>query len=80
MLEPHERDAMLAKDALEGRVLDYKALIEIYTRQKMNHLFFTKQAYVAKFKRHLDQDMISDPSNSYQKVYISYYSSLNQIN
>ncbi|KAG6477420.1 hypothetical protein ZIOFF_066675 [Zingiber officinale] len=71
MLEPHERDAVVAKDALEGRVLDYKALVEIYTRQKMNHLFFTKQAYVTKFKRHLDQDMISEPSNSYQKFLLA---------
>lgn len=68
MLEPHERDAVLANDAIERRVTDYKALIEIYTRQKLSQLFFTKHAYLAKFKRHMDQDMISEPSNSYQKV------------
>ncbi|RRT81184.1 hypothetical protein GW17_00022078, partial [Ensete ventricosum] len=69
MLEPHERDAVLANDAMERRVTDYEALVEIYTRQKLSQLFFTKHAYLAKFKRHMDQDMISEPSNSYQKVW-----------
>lgn len=68
MLEPQERDAVLAKDAIESRTTDYKALVEIYTRQNINQLFFTKQAYVAKFKRHLDQDILSEPSYSYEKV------------
>ncbi|CAL9771538.1 unnamed protein product [Musa acuminata subsp. burmannicoides] len=71
MLEPHERDAVLANDAIERRVTDYKALIEIYTRQKLSQLFFTKHAYLAKFKRHMDQDIISEPSNSYQKLLLA---------
>ncbi|URE43716.1 ANX [Musa troglodytarum] len=71
MLEPHERDAVLANDAIERRATDYKALIEIYSRQKLSQLFFTKHAYLAKFKRHMDQDMISEPSNSYQKLLLA---------
>ncbi|WOL08799.1 hypothetical protein Cni_G17552 [Canna indica] len=77
MLEPHERDAILANYAIECRVTDYKALFEIYTRQKLNQLFFTKQAYLTKFKRHLDQDIIAEPSNSYQKLLLALAASHN---
>ena len=75
MLEPHERDAMVARDALSrsSSEADYKALVEIYARRKSNQLFFTKQAYLHKFKTHLDQDIISESSHPYQRVCMLHY-------
>ncbi|XP_008797322.1 annexin A13-like [Phoenix dactylifera] len=71
MLELHERDAMVARDAVERSNVDYKALIEMYTRRKSNQLFFIKQAYLAKFKRHLDQDIISEPPHPCQRILLA---------
>ncbi|KAG1366661.1 annexin D8 [Cocos nucifera] len=71
MLERHERDAMVARGAVEQSNVDYKALIEIYTHRKSNQLFFIKQAYFSKFKRHLDQDIISEPSHPYPRILVA---------
>ncbi|KAH7653179.1 annexin A7/11 protein [Dioscorea alata] len=69
MLEPRERDALVAKEAIEQRdQVDHKALVEIYTLRKSNQLFLTKQAYLKRFKRHLDRDIISETAHSYQKI------------
>lgn len=68
MLEPAERDAIVARDAFECSVVNHRALIEIYTRRKTNHLFFTKQAYSALCKRNLDQDIIGEQNSPSQRV------------
>ncbi|ONM22269.1 Annexin A13 [Zea mays] len=46
-LEPAERDAVVAREAVEGGVTaaGYRALVEVFTRRKQDQLFFTKQAY-----------------------------------
>ncbi|KAJ3677048.1 hypothetical protein LUZ60_002772 [Juncus effusus] len=71
MLEPSERDAMLVRYAVEKSSIDYKALLEIYTRKKSDSLFFTKQTYFAKFKRNLDQDICTEPSHPFQKILVA---------
>lgn len=68
MLDVHERDAIVAREALARSKVDYNALVEIYTRRKSSQLFFTKQAYLTKFRTHLDQDIVSDASTPYQKL------------
>ncbi|KAF3324116.1 annexin D8-like protein [Carex littledalei] len=68
MLDPAERDAMLVRDAIERSLVDYQSLVEIYTRRKSDQLFFTKQAYLVKFKRNLDQDISSEPSHPFQRI------------
>ncbi|KAI3688010.1 hypothetical protein L1987_81716 [Smallanthus sonchifolius] len=71
MLNPHERDAIVAKNAIfkETDGVDYKALIEIYVGRKSSHFFFIQQAYQSKFRRHLDQDIMNiEPPHSYQKI------------
>jgi len=69
-LEPAERDAVVAREAVEGgaTVAGYRALVEVFTRRKQDQLFFTKQAYLARFRRNLDQDMVTEPSHPYQRV------------
>ncbi|GJN33816.1 hypothetical protein PR202_gb22441 [Eleusine coracana subsp. coracana] len=58
-LEPADRDAIIAQEAVDGgmTVAGYRVLIEVFTRRKQNQLFFTKQAYQARFRRNLEQDM-----------------------
>ncbi|XP_071696523.1 uncharacterized protein [Rutidosis leptorrhynchoides] len=71
MLNPHERDAIVAKDAIfkQRDSVNYKALIEIYVCRKSSHFFLIQQAYQSKFRRHLDQDIMSiEPPHSYQKM------------
>ena len=68
MLDPAERDAVMARDAVESAATDYRVLVEVFTRRKQEQLFFTKQAYLARFKKNLEQDMVTEPSHAYQRV------------
>ncbi|XP_077243007.1 annexin Gh1-like isoform X2 [Tasmannia lanceolata] len=71
MLEPHERDAVLARNALEGGDIKYMALVEIYAGRKSSQLLLIKQAYQAMFKRHLDQDINSETPTPYQRILVA---------
>lgn len=69
MLDPYERDAVIAREALESGETNYKALIEIFVGRKSSQIFLMKQTYQARYKKQLDQDIINiDPPHSYQKV------------
>lgn len=70
MLEPQERDAIVAREALEqGDETSYKALVEIFVGRKSSQIFLTKQAYQARYRRQLDQDIANiEAPISYQKV------------
>lgn len=69
-LEPADRDAIIAREAVEGgmTVAGYRALVEVFTRRKHNQLFFTKQAYMSRFRRNLEQDMVTEPSHACQRA------------
>ncbi|KAK1429307.1 hypothetical protein QVD17_11513 [Tagetes erecta] len=71
MLNSHERDAIVAKNAIfkERNCVEYKTLVEIYAGRKSSHFFLIQQAYQSKFRRHLDQDIMSiETPHSYQKI------------
>nr|XP_027065456.1 annexin D8-like isoform X3 [Coffea arabica] len=70
MVNPHERDAIVAREAFEQNdTVNYKALIEIFTCRKSSHVLLIQAAYHAKYKRQLDQDIISiEPSHPYQRI------------
>ncbi|KAL6655468.1 hypothetical protein ACP70R_006294 [Stipagrostis hirtigluma subsp. patula] len=73
VLEPAERDAIMAREAVEGgmTMAGYRALVEVFTRRKQDQLFFTKQAYLARFRRSLEQDMVTEPSHPYQRLLVA---------
>uniref|UniRef100_A0A1D1Y5F2 Annexin A13 n=1 Tax=Anthurium amnicola TaxID=1678845 RepID=A0A1D1Y5F2_9ARAE len=71
MLDPLERDAFVAKKALEYIDSQCRALVEIYTCRKSNQLFYINRAYQTRFKRTLDQDVISQPSHPYQRIMVA---------
>lgn len=69
MLGSHERDAAVARQALEESAVNFKALIEILVGRKSSHIALIKQAYQTRYKRHLDQDIANiEPPHPYQKV------------
>ncbi|KAI5679717.1 hypothetical protein M9H77_00944 [Catharanthus roseus] len=70
MINSHERDAIVAKEAIhEQNDVNFRALIEIFTCRKSSHVLLIQQAYQARFKRQLDQDIINiEPSHPYQKI------------
>lgn len=61
----------MAREAVEGgtTVAGYRALVEVFTRRKQDQLFFTKQVYKVRFRRNLDQDIVTEPSHPYQRVH-----------
>ncbi|XVF30768.1 hypothetical protein REPUB_Repub16aG0087200 [Reevesia pubescens] len=72
MLDPHERDATVAREAIREDDTNYKALVEIFVGQKSSHIALIKQAYQSKYKRQLDQDIINiEPPHPYQKILVA---------
>ncbi|KAL0308257.1 UNVERIFIED_CONTAM: Annexin A3 [Sesamum radiatum] len=69
MLDPFERDAVFAREALHGNhSVNYKALVEIFTCRKSSHVLLILQAYHAKYRSQLDLDIASiEPLHPYQK-------------
>ncbi|KAH7571685.1 hypothetical protein JRO89_XS04G0117600 [Xanthoceras sorbifolium] len=73
MLGSHERDATVAREALEiGDTNYFKALVEIFVGRKSSHVALIKQAYHKKYGRQLDQDIVSiEPPNPFQKILVA---------
>ncbi|KAJ7976410.1 Annexin [Quillaja saponaria] len=72
MLDPYERDATVAKEALEQNETNFEALVEIFIGRKSSHILLIKQAYQKRFRRQLDQDIINlEPLHPYQKILLA---------
>ncbi|KAK8261582.1 hypothetical protein V6Z12_D13G197400 [Gossypium hirsutum] len=71
MLHPHERDAIVAREALlQDNDTNHQALVEIFVGRKSSHIALIKQAYLSKYKTQLDQDIINiEPPHPYQKAH-----------
>lgn len=76
MLDPFERDAVVARNALhrDHDTVDYTAMIEIFTSRKSSHVLLILQAYHAKYRSQLDLHIASiEPPHPYQKVSNTYF-------
>ncbi|XP_056177437.1 annexin Gh1-like isoform X2 [Syzygium oleosum] len=72
MLDPRERDAVLAREALEQGETNYRALVEIFLGRKSSHIQLIRQAYQRKFRRQLEQDIINiEPPHAFQRILIA---------
>ncbi|KAI4348469.1 hypothetical protein L6164_009192 [Bauhinia variegata] len=72
MLDPHERDAVLAREVLEQDEPNFEVLLEIFLGRKSSHILLIKQAYQRRFRRVLDQDIVNlDPPYSFQKILLA---------
>ncbi|XAR64855.1 hypothetical protein NMG60_11008729 [Bertholletia excelsa] len=70
MLDPVEQDAVVAREALDHQTeINYMALIEMFVGRKSSTIVLIKQAYQSKFRRILDQDIVSiEPPNPFKKI------------
>ncbi|XP_020221733.1 annexin A13 [Cajanus cajan] len=72
MLDPHDRDAVVAREALQQHETNFKALVEILVGRKSSHVLLITQAYQKMFRRPLDQDIINlDPPHPFQKILVA---------
>ncbi|KAJ6694009.1 hypothetical protein OIU85_004768 [Salix viminalis] len=72
MVDAHERDAIVAREAFGQGDVNYRALVEIFVGRKSSHVSLIKQAYYARFRRHLDQEIINlEPPHPYQKILVA---------
>ncbi|RDX89131.1 Annexin A13, partial [Mucuna pruriens] len=72
MLDPHDRDAVVAREALQQNETNFKALVEIFVGRKSSHVLLIIQAYQKMFRRQLDQDIINlDPPHPFQKILVA---------
>ncbi|KAK7267035.1 hypothetical protein RIF29_19699 [Crotalaria pallida] len=72
MLDPHERDAIVAREALQQDETNFKALMEIFLGRKSSHILLITLAYLKRFRRQLDQDIINlDPPHPFQKILVA---------
>ncbi|XP_016178770.1 annexin A13 [Arachis ipaensis] len=72
ILDPHERDAVVAREALQQDEINFKALVEIFVGRKSSHVLLITQAYHKRFRRLLDQDIINlDPPSPFQKILVA---------
>ncbi|KAM7272843.1 hypothetical protein ACFE04_027507 [Oxalis oulophora] len=72
MLDLHERDAISAREALQGDDTNYRVLVEIFVGRKSSHIELMKRAYNSRFRRNLDQDIIKiEPPHPYQMILVA---------
>lgn len=68
-LEPAERDAKLANEAAKkATAASNYAIMEIALTRTSHELFLTRQAYLARFKTSLEEDVAYHITGNFRKV------------
>ena len=67
-LHPSERDAVLANEATKRFTSSNWVLMEIACSRSSHELHLVKQAYHARFKKSLEEDVAFHTSGDYRKV------------
>nr|XP_010916888.1 annexin D1 isoform X1 [Elaeis guineensis] len=75
MLDPPERDAVLANEALKKWSSGNRALIEISVTRTSDEMFAVRRAYHARFKRSLEEDVAVHTSGDFRKLLVPLVSS-----
>jgi annexin A7/11 len=68
ILDPYERDAVLAEEAARKWCPRNHVLIEVACTRSSKDLFSVRQAYHAKFKRSLEEDVASHIQGEFRKL------------
>ncbi|KAI8562753.1 hypothetical protein RHMOL_Rhmol03G0059400 [Rhododendron molle] len=75
MLDPVERDAVVAREALDQKseITNFRALVEMFVGRKSSHVVLIKQVYQVRFGRVIDQDIlcIEPPHDPYKKILVA---------
>jgi len=69
--DPAERDAFLVNEAARKWSPSNRVIIEIACARSSGHLFATRQAYHAKYKKSLEEDVAAHTTGDFRKVYNS---------
>ncbi|GLT37210.1 hypothetical protein SLA2020_115420 [Shorea laevis] len=67
-LDPADRDAFLANEAAKKSTSRYQVLVEIACTRASNQLLHAKQAYHARFKRSLEEDVACHITGDFSKL------------
>lgn len=73
-LDPAERDAFLSKESTKMFTKNNWVLVEIACTRSPLDLFKVKQAYQARYKKSLEEDVAQHTSGDLRKVYYIIYS------
>nr|DAD41150.1 TPA_asm: hypothetical protein HUJ06_015473 [Nelumbo nucifera] len=68
-LDPTDRDAFLANEATRKWKATNQVLLEIACTRTSNELLSARQAYHARFKRSLEEDVAYHTTGDFRKVY-----------
>jgi hypothetical protein len=60
ILEPAEREALLANIALKNANMNYHVIVEISCVSSPDELFFVRRAYHNRYKRCLEEDVATN--------------------
>lgn len=66
--DPPERDAYMANEATKLFTKNVWVLVEIVTTRTTSELFHVRQAYHARFKKSLEEDVAQHTSGDVRKV------------
>ena len=69
-LDPADRDAQLANEALRGWNPSNRVLIEIACTRNSGELFDVRRAYHLRYKRSLEEDVAKHTTGDFRKVLI----------
>ncbi|ERM95915.1 hypothetical protein AMTRI_Chr04g184950 [Amborella trichopoda] len=74
-LDPAERDALMANQALRRWNPEDRVLIEIACARSSEELFFIRRAYHARFKRSFEEDVAQHTTGDFRKLLVPLVSS-----
>ncbi|XP_077240195.1 annexin-like protein RJ4 [Tasmannia lanceolata] len=75
ILDPVERDAILANDAIKKVIPDNRVIVEIACIRSPSELLAVKQAYHSSFKRSFEEDVASHTKGDFRKLLVALVSS-----
>ena len=68
MLDPADRDAVLANVAINQSTIDYRVIIELSCINSPEELLAVKQAYHVRYKQSLEEDLAAHTSGDLRKA------------
>ncbi|KAL7085537.1 hypothetical protein ACP275_14G286900 [Erythranthe tilingii] len=74
-LDPHERDAYLANEATKKWTSSNQVLVEIACARSPKELLLAREAYHARFKKSLEEDVAHHTSGDFRKLLVPLVSS-----
>ncbi|XP_031477454.1 annexin-like protein RJ4 [Nymphaea colorata] len=75
ILEPYDREAVMANVAIVQKEIDFRVIVEIAASRSSSELLKIKQAYLARYNRSLEEDVAALSSGDFRKLLVGLVSS-----